>query len=233
MISVFRSGRVPQPRAIDPIHLHFRVPPSGPPRPEPPDDPDSGIRIRSASGPVLVGVVGLAMAALVTVAVAAPAIDPEPDDKPAVVAAPLGGTVSAVHVKTVGAVVQAGTMLVEIVPAEAEYLVRAQVLPQNVKDVQPGQVARISLAAYDPSRYGVIMGEVRRVAKNTTQPENAMPFYETIIAIPDVAFTKSPDTPVITAGMPLQVDILGGKRTIMNYIMTPIQKSLATAFREK
>jgi hypothetical protein len=48
-----------------------------------------------------------------------------------------------------------------------------------------------------------------------------------------VAFTKSPEALVITAGMPLQVDILGGKRTIMNYIMTPIQKSLATAFREK
>ena len=263
MISVFRSGRVPQPRAIGPIHLHVRVPPSGPPRPEPPEDSGGGIRLRSASGPVVTGAVGLVMAALAAVAVAAPAIDPEPDDKPAVVAealveeqtkaaqllarqdalrgkvrhadvkAPLGGTVSAVHMKTVGAVVQAGTMLVELVPAEAEYLVRAQVLPQNVKDVQPGQVARISLAAYDPSRYGVIMGEVRRVAKNTTQPENAMLFYETIIAIPDVAFTKSPDTPVITAGMPLQVDILGGKRTIMNYIMTPIQKSLATAFREK
>jgi HlyD family type I secretion membrane fusion protein len=137
------------------------------------------------------------------------------------------------HVKTVGAVVQAGTMLAEIVPSEAQYLVRAQVLPQNVKDVQPGQIARISLAAYDPSRYGVIMGVVRKVAGNTTQPENAMPFYETIIAIPEVAFTKSPETPVITAGMPLQVDILGGKRTIMNYIMTPIQKSLAMAFREK
>ena len=99
--------------------------------------------------------------------------------------------------------------------------------------VQPGQVARISLAAYDPSRYGVIMGVVRRVASNTTQPENAMPFYETIIAIPEVAFTKSPDEPVISSGMPLQVDILGGKRTVMEYIMTPIQKSLATAFREK
>ena len=96
-----------------------------------------------------------------------------------------------------------------------------------------GKVARISLAAYDPSRYGVVMGVVRRVASNTTQPENAMPFYETIIAIPEVAFTKSPDEAVITAGMPLQVDILGGKRTVMNYIMTPVQKSLATAFREK
>lgn len=108
----------------------------------------------------------------------------------------------------------------------------AQINPQDIADVQPGQVARISLAAYDPSRYGVVMGVVRRVASNTTQPENAMPFYETIIAIPEVAFTKSPDEPVITAGMPLQVDILGGKRTVMNYIMTPIQKSLATAFRE-
>ena len=149
------------------------------------------------------------------------------------VRAPLSGTVSAVHVKTVGAVVQAGTMLAEIVPSEAEYLVRAQINPQDIADVQPGQVARISLAAYDPSRYGVVMGVVRRVASNTTQPENAMPFYETIIAIPEVVFTKSPDEPVITAGMPLQVDILGGKRTVMNYIMTPIQKSLATAFREK
>ena len=74
MISVFRSGRVPQPRAIDPIHLHFRVPPSDPPRPETPDDPDSGIRIRSASGPVLAGLVGLAMAALGTVAGAAEAL---------------------------------------------------------------------------------------------------------------------------------------------------------------
>ena len=149
------------------------------------------------------------------------------------VRAPLSGTVSAVHVKTVGAVVQAGTMLAEIVPSEAEYLVRAQINPQDIADVQPGQVARISLAAYDPSRCGVVMGVVRRVASNTTQPENAMPFYETIIAIPEVAFTKSPDEPVITAGMPLQVDILGGKRTVMNYIMTPIQKSLVTAFKEK
>jgi HlyD family type I secretion membrane fusion protein len=148
------------------------------------------------------------------------------------VRAPLSGIVSAVHVKTLGAVVQAGTMLVEIVPSEAEYLVRAQINPQDIADVQPGQVARISLAAYDPSRYGVVMGVVRRVASNTTQPENAMPFYETIITIPDVAFTKSPEEPVISSGMPLQVDILGGKRTVMEYIMTPIQKSLATAFRE-
>lgn len=118
-------------------------------------------------------------------------------------------------------------------PSEVEYLVRAQINSQNIADVQPGQVARISLAAYDPSRYGVVMGVVRRVASNTTQPENAMPFYETIIAIPEMAFTKSREDPVISSGMPLQVDILGGKRTVMEYIMTPTQKSLAAASLEK
>lgn len=147
--------------------------------------------------------------------------------------APLSGIVSAVHVKTIGAVVQAGTVLVDIVPSESGYLVRAQVPPQNVAAVQPGQIARISLAAYDPSRYGVLMGVVQRVANNTTQPENQMPFYETMIEIPKIELTKSPIRPEITAGMPLTVDILGDKRTVMNYIMTSIQKSLKTAFREK
>ena len=147
--------------------------------------------------------------------------------------APLSGTVSAVHIKTRGAVVQAGSVLADIAPAEAALLVRAQIPPQKVASVKPGQIARISLSAYDPSRYGVLMGVVERVANNTTQPEGQMPFYETMIVIPKAEFTKSDKKPQIVAGMPLTVDILGDKRTIMNYIMTPIQKSLSVAFREQ
>jgi multidrug efflux pump subunit AcrA (membrane-fusion protein) len=45
--------------------------------------------------------------------------------------------------------------------------------------------------------------------------------------------TKSDITPVVSAGMPLTIDILGDKRTVMSYIITPIQKSWKTAFREK
>ena len=147
--------------------------------------------------------------------------------------APLSGTVSAVHVKTIGAVVQAGTVLVDIVPAESVLLARAQVLPQHVAALRPGQIARLSVSAYDPSRYGVLMGVVQRVATNTTQPENQMPYYETIIEIPEVRLTKSGIQPEITPGMPLTVDILGDKRTVMNYIITPIEKSWKSAFREQ
>ena len=147
--------------------------------------------------------------------------------------APLSGTVSAVHVKTIGAVVQAGTVLVDIVPAESVLLARAQVLPQHVAAVRPGQIARLSVSAYDPSRYGVLMGVVQRVATNTTQPENQMPYYETIIEIPEVRLTKSGIQPEITPGMPLTVDILGDKRTVMNFIITRIEKSWKSAFREQ
>ena len=70
-----------------------------------------------------------------------------------------------------------------------------------------------------------INGVVQRVANNTTQLENQMPYYENIIKIPDVVLTKSGVTPGITAGMPLTVDILGDKRTVMNYVITPIEKS--------
>ena len=126
-----------------------------------------------------------------------------------------------------------GTVLVDIVPAKSVLLARAQVLPQHVVAVRRGQIARLSVSAYDPSRYGVLMGVVQRVATNTTQPENQMPYYETIIEIPEVRLTKSGIQPEITPGMPLTVDILGDKRTVMNYIITPIEKSWKSAFREQ
>jgi hypothetical protein len=49
--------------------------------------------------------------------------------------------------------------------------------------------------------------------------------YETIIEIPEVVLTKSDVTPEITSGMPLTADILGDKRTVMNCMITPIEKS--------
>ena len=89
------------------------------------------------------------------------------------------------------------------------------------------------MAAYDPSRYGVIMGIVQRVANNTTQLEGQQPFYEIIIEIPEMRLTKSAITLDIVAGMSLTIDILGDKRTGMDYIITPIEKSWKMAFWKK
>lgn len=147
--------------------------------------------------------------------------------------APESGVVSALHVKTIGAVVQAGTVLSEIVPLESELVVRAQLLPQDVADVTQDQLARISLAAYDVSRYGALEGRVVHVASNTTQEEGIPAYYETMIAIPDPVFATSGVTPDIVPGMQVTVDIIGGKRTVIDYILSPIKKATEVAFREK
>ena len=146
--------------------------------------------------------------------------------------APQDGTVSALHLKTVGAVVQAGSVLAEIVPEEQGLTIRANLRPENVADVYLGQEARISLSAYDVSRYGSIAGVVKNIASNTTEREGQPPFYETIITVPDPVFTKTGQSAEIIPGMTVVVDIIGGKRTVLDYILTPINKATSVAFRE-
>ena len=71
---------------------------------------------------------------------------------------PVDGTISVVHIKTVGGVVEAGAVLAEVIPFEEEVTVRARVMPDDVAKIVPGQRVRISLSSYDVSRYARLMG---------------------------------------------------------------------------
>ena len=128
---------------------------------------------------------------------------------------------------------QAGTVLTEIVPFDSDYVVRAWLLPQDVADVSIGQLARISLSAYDVARYGALEGYVIHVSSNTTEEQNIPPYYETLIEIDDVKFPNVDAEADIVPGMQVTVDIIGGKRTVLDYILSPIQKATSVAFREK
>ena len=128
--------------------------------------------------------------------------------------------------------VSPGTLLAEIVPEEKAVTIRANLKPENVADVYVGQIARISLSAYDVSRYGSLEGVVKHIASNTTEREGQPPFYETIITVPDPIFPKIDLTPDIVPGMTVVVDIIGGKRTVLDYILTPLDRATRVAFRE-
>ena len=150
------------------------------------------------------------------------------------VRASTSGVVSAVHITTVGAVVQAGTVMAEIVPDELSLLVRARVLPQDIASIHTGQLAHVSLGAYDAARFGNLEGRVQRISSNTTQEDpSQLPYYETIVAIPDPRFSKRASEPVeIVPGMTAVIDIVGRKRTVLSYIFTPLQRAAGVAFRE-
>ena len=66
-----------------------------------------------------------------------------------------------------------------------------------------------------------------------TQKEGMPPYYETRIKIGNPMFSKAGITPDAVPGMQVTVDIIGGKRTVMDYILTPIKRATDVAFREK
>lgn len=149
------------------------------------------------------------------------------------VRAPISGIITTVNVKTVGAVLQAGTVLAEIVPDEQNLLVRARLPADDVASVYPGQIAQVSLSTYDMSRYGSLEGVVRRIAQNTTQEEGVPPYYVTMIEVPNPKFSKSESPVEITTGTPAIIDIIGKKRTVLSYILTPLERAAGVAFREQ
>ena len=135
--------------------------------------------------------------------------------------------------KTIGAVIDAGTVLAEVVPFENEITVRAQVMLDDVAKINVGQNVRVSLSAFDVSRYGALEGVIEQIASNSTQEQNMPPYFVAMVKIPNPVFPNSGFRPEITPGMGGVVDVLGDKRTVISYILSPIQRAQNIAFREK
>ncbi|MGZ8286327.1 MAG: HlyD family type I secretion periplasmic adaptor subunit [Allosphingosinicella sp.] len=150
-----------------------------------------------------------------------------------VVRAPLPGRVNRVLVTTIGAAVSPGAPLVEIVPSEETLLVETMVRPQDIAWVRMGQKAKVSITAYDPSIYGSLDGLVTAISPDATVNEKTgESFYTVQVRTDKNALIRNGRPLPIGTGMVADVSLLGDKRTILNYILSPITKLSETAFRE-
>ena len=146
---------------------------------------------------------------------------------------PIDGIVNLVFFNSVGAVVSSGEVVAEIVPTGGQLLIEAFVDPKDIATIEPGQAAKISLTAYDPSKYGFLLGTLTKVSADTVfREETKSSAYSVNVSI-DTEIYESEDMPVsIVPGMIAQVDIIRGERTILEYFWQPIAKMKDTAFRE-
>ena len=146
---------------------------------------------------------------------------------------PIDGIVNRVFFNTVGAVVGRGEVVAEIVPTDGKVLVEAFIDPKDIATVEPGQKVKISLTAYDPSKYGYLMGTLTKVAADTVFREDTKTSTYAVNASIDSIIYEDDETPVtIIPGMVAQVDIIRGDRTILEYFWQPVAKIKDTAFRE-
>ncbi len=153
--------------------------------------------------------------------------------KRTLVISPVAGTVKQLLVKTLGGVIQPGMDIVEIVPTEDKLLVEARVRPADIAFLHPGQKAKVKFTAYDFSIHGGLDGEVVLISPDTIVDEKEESFY--LVRVETAAsFLGSESQPLpIIPGMTTNVDILTGKKTVLDYLLKPILKTKQLALRER
>ena len=146
---------------------------------------------------------------------------------------PIDGIVNRVFFNSTGAVVSSGEVVAEIVPTGGNVLVEAFIDPKDIATVEPGQAAKISLTAYDPSKYGYLLGTLTKVSADTVfREETRTSSYAVNVSIDTEIYEDDETAVLIVPGMVAQVDIIRGERTILEYFWQPVAKMKDTAFRE-
>jgi membrane fusion protein, adhesin transport system len=152
--------------------------------------------------------------------------------------APVRGIVNRLNVTTIGAVVQPGANLMDIVPLDDTLLVEGKIKPQDIAFIRPGQDAVVKISAYDSSVYGHLDGKVERISADTIlddkgesaqRPET----YYRVMVRTDKNHLGTEENPLpIIPGMIATVEVLTGRKSVLDYLMKPARTLRQEALRE-
>jgi adhesin transport system membrane fusion protein len=140
---------------------------------------------------------------------------------------PVHGIVKDIQVTTVGGVLQPGGKLMEIVPIEDQLLIETRINPRDIAYIRPGLAATVKITAYDSSIYGNLNGKVETVSPDTLQDEvKRDQFYYRVYVRTDRATltNKSGREFPIVPGMVASVEIKTGQKSVLDYIIKPLNK---------
>ena len=149
------------------------------------------------------------------------------------VKSPVEGIVQKLFVNTVGGVIKPGADLVEIVPTNKNLFLEIKIKPSDIAFIHPGAEAKVKVSAYDYAIHGGLIGKVVNISPDTITDKKENTFY-LIHVTTEKNYLGSEEHPLkIIPGMTVSVDIITGKKTVMQYILKPILKSKQYVFTER
>lgn len=152
-----------------------------------------------------------------------------------VIRAPMEGIVSRLNFRTQGGFVNTGDVMVELVPTGEALIIEAKIMPKDISRIQLGDDVRIRLSAYDSSKYGSVDGRVSRISPDAVTDERNQDtsHYLVDVAIEGELILDDTDAAVtLKPGMTATVDVLSGKRTVLEYIWQPIARVQELALKD-
>jgi adhesin transport system membrane fusion protein len=150
--------------------------------------------------------------------------------------APVNGLVKNIKITTLGGVMRPGDVVMELLPTGSSLVVEVKIQPLNAAWIRLGQHANVKLDAFDFGIFGGFNGKVVYVSPDTLIEDTSQgprPYYRVLVQLGEKEFKdKRADRLVVFPGMTAQVDIVATRRTILSYIVNPINKVLAQGFNQ-
>ena len=121
----------------------------------------------------------------------------------------------------------------ELVPTGDNLQIEARIKPRDISNIRPEDDVRIRLSAYDSARYGTVDGRVIRISPDaTTDPDTGESFYNIDVAIEGELLDEAGKQVDYLPGMTATVDVLSGKRSVLEYFWQPVARIQEIALRD-
>ena len=161
--------------------------------------------------------------------------------------APQDGIVKDLATHTIGTVASPGTILLTLVPADESLRAEVWVKNDDIGFIRPNQRARIKLAAFAFQKYGMLEGEVIHVSADAAEPVtgataglpgqprsgNPALAYKTIVNLGSQHLQAESTRHELSSGMQVTAEIILGTRTVIEYLLSPVQRGFHEAGRER
>lgn len=149
---------------------------------------------------------------------------------------PVAGQVVGLQFQTIGAIVQPGQKIMDVVPEHEGLMLEAKIQPQMIDRIRQGQIADIRFFNFAKSPQLIIEGKIDSLSKDLIVDANANPpqsgYYLARISLTDKG-TKDLGARTLQSGMPAQVIIKTGERSLLTYLLHPFMKRLAASLKEE
>ena len=146
---------------------------------------------------------------------------------------PSYGYVKGVKVKTIGGIVEAGKVMLEVVPLEGNLVVETKIQPRDVGHIKLGQEVKVKISSYDFSRYGTVRGKLEYISATTFINDDGTRYYLGKVSLEKNYVGQDSTRNLIIPGMTVEADIVTGTKTILAYLLKPIHTAVTTAFTER
>lgn len=145
---------------------------------------------------------------------------------------PVDGVVKRLHANTIGGVVSPGNKVLEVVPLGDSLLVEVQIKPADIASIDVGQKTRLKFSAYDFAIHGGVAGEVVFVSADTITNDEGESYYIVRVLPEQIYLDETNKRMEIKVGMTSEADIITSKKTILEYLLKPINRGLQKALTE-